>query len=429
MKILLEPIRSAVSAEPGDFHVLVRLQGTPNAHVARTPLNVALVIDRSGSMGDGKLDEAKRCAYDFFCRMSGEDRVAVVVYDHHVRTLLPLTTVDAARMQIKQLLEQVKTGGYTALHEGWLRGAELLAPHAGRTAVNHVVLLTDGQANRGLTDVSEICAQVGALAAAGVTTTTVGLGADFNEELLTAMATAGRGRAHYGERAVDLAETFESEIGLLSHLQWRDVRVSLRGAAQHTSQVQLMNPYPRQGDAWMVPPIAAGAESWAMLRLPMALIAQPTLSVCVTATDADGVSRTFEASLDALPVVPPTVWTQMPANELVARRLLELRAAEMQMQIRDAVNRHLWDHAERLLRDLEYLGRDEPWVAASIGHLRRLVEMRDDIRLSKEMMYKSMRMTTRSTSTREGMFVASDQMNEPAYLRRKMVEGRRSDGQ
>ena len=429
MKILLEPIKSAVSAEPGDFHVLVRLQGTPNAHVARTPLNVALVIDRSGSMGDGKLDEAKRCAYDFLCRMSGKDRVAVVVYNHHVQTLLPLTTVDAARTQIKQLLEQVETGGYTALHEGWLRGAELLAPHAGRTAVNHVVLLTDGQANRGLTDVSEIFAQVGALAAAGVTTTTVGLGAEFNEELLTAMATAGRGRAHYGERAVDLAETFESEIGLLSHLQWRDVRVSLRGAAQHTSQVQLMNPYPRQGDAWMVPPIAAGAESWAMLRLPMALIAQPTLSVCVTATDADGVSRTFEASLDALPVVPPTVWTQMPANELVARRLLELRAAEMQMQIRDAVNRHLWDHAERLLRDLEYLGRDEPWVAASIGHLRRLVEMRDDIRLSKEMMYKSMRMTTRSTSTREGMFVASDQMNEPAYLRRKMVEGRRSDGQ
>jgi len=426
MKILLEPIKSAVSAEPGDFHVLLRLQGTPQADVARTPLNVALVIDRSGSMGDGKLDEAKRCAYDFLCRMTCNDRVAVVVYDHRVRTLLPLTTVDDARMQIKQLLAQVETGGYTALHEGWLRGAELLAPHAGRTAVNHVVLLTDGQANRGLTDVSEICAQVGALAAAGVTTTTVGLGADFNEELLTAMATAGRGRAHYGERAIDLAETFESEIGLLSHLQWRDVRVSLRGAAPHTSQVQLLNPYPRQGDAWMVPPIAAGAESWAMLRLPMTLMAQPTLSVCVTATDADGVSRTFEAGLDALPVVPPTVWAQMPANELVARRLLELQAATMQMQIRDAVNRHLWDHAERLLRDLEYLGRDEPWIAASIGHLRRLVEMRDDNRLSKEMMYKSMKMTTRSTSTREGMFVAADQMNEPAYLRRKMVEGRRS---
>ena len=429
MKILLETIKSAVSAEPGDFHVLVRLQGTPQTDVARAPLNVALVIDRSGSMGGGKLQEAKRCAFDFLCRMSDNDRVAVVVYDTHVQTLLPLTTVDAARMQIKQLLAQVETGGYTALHEGWLRGAELLAPHAGRTAVNHVVLLTDGQANRGLTDVSEICAQVGALAAAGVTTTTVGLGADFNEELLTAMATAGRGRAHYGERAVDLAETFESEIGLLSHLQWRDVRVSLRGAAPHTSQVQLLNPYPRQGDAWMVPPIAAGAESWAMLRLPMALMAQPTLSVCVTATDADGVSRTFEAGLDALPVVPPTVWAQMPADELVARRLLELRAAVMQMQIRDAVNRHLWDHAERLLRDLEYLGRDEPWIAASIGHLRRLVEMRDDNRLSKEMMYKSMKMTTRSTSTREGMFVASDQMNEPAYLRRKMVEGRRSDGQ
>lgn len=429
MNIVIEPIKSAISAEPGDFHVLVRLQGTPDAHVARTPLNVALVIDRSGSMGDGKLDEAKRCAYDFLCRMSGNDRVAVVVYDHQVRTLLPLTTVDAARLQIKQLLLQVETGGYTALHEGWLRGAELLAPHAGRTAVNHVVLLTDGQANRGLTDVGEICAQVGALAAAGVTTTTVGLGADFNEELLTAMATAGRGRAHYGERAVDLAETFESEIGLLSHLQWRDVRLSLGGAIQQTSQVRLLNPYPRQGDAWTVPPIAAGAESWAMLRLPMHLLRDDTPSIRVSARDANGEERVFHATLDTLPAVPSSVWAQMPANELVARRLLELRAAEMQMQIRDAVNRYQWDHAERLLSDLEYLGRDEPWIAASIGHLRRLVEMRDDNRLSKEMMYKSMKMTSRSASIREGRFVAADQLNEPAYLRRKMVEGRRSDGQ
>ena len=429
MNIVLEPIKHAVSAEPGHFHVLVRLQSTPDANAARTPLNLALVIDRSGSMGDGKLHEAKRCAIDLVGRMADDDQVAVVIYDTQIDTLLPLMPVRAARLQLNALLSDVEARGSTALHDGWLRGAELLAPHAGGNAVNHVVLLTDGQANHGLTEVAAICHQVGALANAGVTTTTVGLGVGFNEELLTAMATAGRGRAHYGERAIDLAETFESEIGLLTHLQWRDVRLSLHGSLQQTSQVELLNPYPRQGGAWLVPPIAAGAESWAMLRLPMQLLRDGAPTIRVTAKDANGEQRIFQATLETLPVVPPTVWAQMPANELVARRLLELRAAELQLQIRDAVNRHHWDEAEEILRDLERLGREEPWIAASIGHLRRLVAMRDDNRLSKEMMYKSMKMTTRSTSTREGMFVASDQLNEPAYLRRKMVEGRRSDGQ
>ena len=429
MNIVLDPIKHAVSAEPGEFHVLVRLQSTPDAGGARTPLNLALVIDHSGSMGDGKLEEAKRCAIDLVGRMADDDQVAVVIYDSNVHALLPLTPVRAARLLLTALLGDVHLGSSTALHDGWLRSAELLAPHAGRNVVNHVVLLTDGQANRGLTEVDAICYQVGALAAAGVTTTTVGLGADFNEQLLTAMATAGRGRAHYGERAIDLAETFESEIGLMTHLQWRDVRLSLRGAPLQTSRVQLLNPYSRQGDAWMVPPIAAGAESWAMLRLPMQQLRDGAPSIRVTATDANGEQRIFQATLETLPVVPPTVWAQMPANELVARRLLELRAAEMQLQIRDAVNRQRWDHAERLLSDLEYLSRDEPWIAASIGHLRRLVAMRDDNRLSKEMMYKSMKMTSRSTSINERAYSANAQLNEPAYLRRKMVEGRRSDGQ
>ena len=97
------------------------------------------------------------------------------------------------------------------------------------------------------------------------------------------------------------------------------------------------------------------------------------------------------------------------------------------MQIRDAVNRQYWSHAEEILRDLERLGREEPWIAASIDHLRRLVGMRDDNRLSQEMMYKSMKMTSRSTSINERAYSADAQLNEPAYLRRKMVEGRRSE--
>jgi Ca-activated chloride channel family protein len=164
----------------------------------------------------------------------------------------------------------------------------MLAPHAGRDAACHVVLLSDGPANAGLTDPARICEQVAALAGAGVTTTTVGLGADFNEDLMTAMAKAGQASAHYGERAVDLAETFEAEIGLLSQLQWRSVEMTItRGPVG----IEMLNAYESTGNGWRMPSVAMGSECWALLRMPMteAIRVQrekgTVLSIQVQATD------------------------------------------------------------------------------------------------------------------------------------------------
>jgi Ca-activated chloride channel family protein len=118
-------------------------------------------------------------------------------------------TVDAAKVILPAKLEQIHPGGTTALHDGWLKGAELLAPLSNKDQMCRVILLSDGQANEGIVDQDQIAEQVRALANAGVTTTTVGIGVGFNEELMTAIANAGQGNAWYGQRAEDLAESFE----------------------------------------------------------------------------------------------------------------------------------------------------------------------------------------------------------------------------
>ena len=430
MKIVINPIRTALSDLDQDFHILVRLQSEPQAGFKRTPLNLALVMDRSGSMQGPKLREAKRCVVDLIQRMHSEDQVGLVQYDDQVDTVLPLNPVDQVSGVIDSLVQGITADGSTDLHAGWLRGGEMLAPRAGNQSICHTILLSDGQTNRGLTNTARICEQVTALAGAGVTTTTVGLGADFNEELMTAIAQAGQGSAHYGERAIDLAETFEAEIGLLSQLQWRNVEMSISG---DSTQIELLNTYQRASEGWRMPSVALGSECWALFRMPMreAMRLQAergsALTVNVRATDATGEQFSFKGQLLSLPIVEPDVYSAELGHELVERRINELNAAMLQMEIRNAALRGDWLQVEQLVNRLETIGRNEPWVAASIAFTRQLMKARDEGRMSKEMLYKSRKMNRRLSSTDEMMFSMTDDFELPAFLRRKSTEGRRSE--
>lgn len=434
MHIVINPIKAALSNAPGDFHVLVRLQSIPDGSVQRTPLNLVLVIDRSGSMSGAKLAEAKRCAIDLVQHMAPSDKVGVVQYDDEVDVLIALDTVEACMPRLQAAVEAIFTNGSTNLHGGWLKAGEMLAAHAGSDAVCHVMLLSDGIANHGVVAPGSICEQVGSLASAGITTTTVGLGADFNEQLMTAIAQAGQGRAHYGERAIDLAETFEAELGLLSNLQWRTVELVLAGAPQGTRMLNDYAPAEAVGGAsWRMPAIAMGAECWALLQMPLreAFSTQhrtgTLLSVLVHAVDASGEQAVFRAHLDPLPVASAEDFAGLPVHEVVQRRIHEMRAAQLQLGIREAVLRGDWEEASRILRDLESLGREEPWVAASIDFVRGLIRERDEQRTSKEMMYKSRKMSQRLASVSEEDFSVSASRSEAAYMRRKPAEGRRTE--
>ncbi len=430
MKIVINPVRPALCDTAGDFHLLVRLQSEPEPGFRRTPLNLVLVIDRSGSMEGSKLEEAKRCLSDLMGRLHPTDHVGVVQYDDQVDTVLPLGAVEHNSPLLAAILPRLRAGGSTNLHAGWLRAAEMLAPLTGREAACHIILLSDGNANVGLTDPVRISAHVAALADAGVTTTTVGLGTDFNETLMTTIAKAGRGSAHYGERAIDLAETFDAEIGLYSQLQWRNVDLQISNGP---ADLTLLNAYARSEHGWRLPAVALGSECWALLRMPLrqALRAQrehgTVLAVQVRATDAQGTQQLFSASL-TLPEVSPLDYAALPMHELVARRMNEIAAADLQLRIRDAALGGDWHHVEALLGELELLGRHEPWVAASIAFTRQLMRERDEQRMSKEMLYKSSRMQTRLSSIEEPLFSQRQDAEEQAFLRRKMTEGRRTEG-
>jgi Ca-activated chloride channel family protein len=390
-------------------------------------------------MNGGKLKEAKRCAIDLLNRLQDSDQVSVIIYDDVVDVLLETMSAQIAKTLLPIRLQTLEPRGMTDLHGGWLSGAQSLAPIVSRerSMMSRVILLSDGQANKGVTSTEAICMHVRELASAGVTTSTVGIGFDFNEELMTAIATAGQGNSWYGQRAEDLAESFDAEMGFWANLAWQDVRVKLdTPLLPRMGQIKVRNDYIQNARGqYCLPSIAQGSEVWMAISLSMSELihlqdASSVLRCSILAKSKEGVEHEFTVNLPQLRVVDLPDYRLAQENELVARRFNEVEAADIQREARSHVQRCNWDGVERLIRQLEERSRDNPWLTETVQYLRKLLERRDHEAMEKELMYSSDKLKNRMTDLDDlNAFSAKYEMVKPAYMRKKVVQGRNSDSQ
>ncbi len=223
VSVVLEPrperrlLRAGGSSVYVDFVVRVA-ESAVREQPQRPPLHVALVIDRSGSMSGGKVETAKSAALSVLSRLTERDTAAVVVFDDHIDTVqaeAPVTQL--VRAHVTAELARIEARGSTALHEGWLVGCRAIAAESRRTeaadGVRRCFLLTDGQANVGVTDPRQIAEEaVGVRMNAGVGTSTFGIGHDYDEELLGPLAEAGGGQFHHLRTPAEIATTFVGEL-------------------------------------------------------------------------------------------------------------------------------------------------------------------------------------------------------------------------
>lgn len=437
--LLLTPRRPALlSGFDNQVDVLVRLQAPPHsdATAERSPLNLAIVLDRSGSMSGQPLEEAKRCASFVIDRLGPKDRASVVVYDHEVTLLVPSTEV-TDKERFHEAIRRVDSGGNTNLHGGWLKGAEKASPHIAADTVSRVILLSDGQANQGLTDVDAIARQCTELAEAGVSTSTYGLGRDFNEELMIQMATAGKGNSYYGRTAEDLMDPFQEEFDLLAALYAKHVRLSL--SSPEGMSVNILNQFPRDARGfYCLPDLAFEGEAWALARVtvPKALAgngdgssATNVVTVAATFQDLDGNVHELRSATLELPSLPGPAWNAVVEDELVARRVKELDAAAIQDRAQRAARNGDWSEVRRLLAEARENSRNNEWLREVSVKLEALAAREDRSMFSKEAMYASHRMRHRLA-----MHVERDALDDTAasYLRRKAEQGKanpdRGDG-
>lgn len=435
VQIILQPLRAGLCAgTTQQFEVLVRLQAAdlpPQAPYAqpRSPHALAVVIDRSGSMRGKPLAEARRCAEFVVSRLAATDVLALVQFDNRVERLWPAVPLRDGS-SVRAAIERIEAGGTTDLHGGWVHGADSLSDVAGE-GLKRVILLSDGCANQGVTDTDEITRQCTQWAARGISTSTYGLGDDFNEALMVAMARAGGGNHYYGDTADDLMEPFERELDLIARLVLR--RLVLHVHAADGVQVSMVNILERSSDGgWRLADLAAGAEAWALLSVRVAAdqvmdvgtLAQ-VLTVEVSGQLPDGAPAAIPSASLQLPVLTAAAYESLAQDELVVRRRLELEAAETLARIRELVAEGNWDQVESLLQAARTKYGSSPWLADVLTAMSALAAQREDASLMKEMAYFRVVANSRLAESCERAEVG-EQPDIPSFLRRKVRQGKGS---
>lgn len=230
------------------IHLLLRVMGSASsAEHTRRPLNLGLVIDRSGSMAGRKIDFTRQAAQVLVQNLGLSDTLSIVTYSDEVEVLLPPEPVQRKDI-INQRINTIQPGGTTNLSGGWLEACKLVAENLDGDHLNRVILMTDGLANRGVTDSGRLVKMAQQKLGAGIATTTMGLGDDFNEDLLMAMASAGGGAFYFIDSPEVAPAIFNEELQGLLNVVGQNLSVSFEPLAGFDLHTQQMNAYPAQAD-------------------------------------------------------------------------------------------------------------------------------------------------------------------------------------
>jgi Ca-activated chloride channel homolog len=336
----------------------------------RAPLNIALVIDASGSMSGGKLDAAKAAALGLAERLTERDRLTLVSFASDVQVHLDAVAVDGVNLAaIRREIELLETRGCTDLSGGWFAGAECAARIAEEKPglMPRIIILSDGHANEGITDPAELREHAGELRLRGVLTSCLGIGDSYDENLLRGIAENGGGRLHDAELTSEISAVLLGELDDIFGTVVEDASVALTiprdvdiealgvGAVRRHDDRLVMNLGPVQHD------------------VPRVLVLKV---VCTPLPAGDTIELTLQASGRL------TGDGAMIETDAVVTRLTSAHGSANSRQSRDPalaeVIARQWSasivaNAARLNRDRAFR-EAEAWLEGQLRHFRRYVE-------------------------------------------------------
>lgn len=200
--------------------------GTDNASISgRAPVNVALVIDTSGSMEGDPIENARAASLAFLESLNDGDRLSVIAFHSRADLLLESTAIEDGDMdELRAKVGAMEARGTTDLEAGLQMGLEQLMSHLFVDGINRIVLLSDGVPNQE----GSILALAQAAGERHITITALGFGRDYNETLLGQLAQLSGGSFHYIENSEAVVAVFRNEVLRMQQVYGRNAVVSIR---------------------------------------------------------------------------------------------------------------------------------------------------------------------------------------------------------
>lgn len=383
--------------------VAVELTAPPAEAIARPPLDAAIVVDRSGSMGGRPLEQVKAAIVSLLRNLGPDDRIAVIAFDDNVTTVLPLDRHDP--VQAARRIDAIRSGGSTNLSGGWLEGLRTLTAAPREGAVRRVVTLTDGHANAGVTDRDRFSSLVHNGRGQGVTSSFIGFDDGYDEELLAALADSGGGDDYWCDGPDKAIEVFAAEFGGLARVVAQNLTVAVVPTAPVVDIGMLQ-------DLPVVDGIAGGftvnlgdtygdEQRSVVLRVhvPAGLAVGRAEVAKVTLAWAD-VGTEVGLHSSTVPIVV-TVSDDPSADDPdadpeVAVQVDRLESAKAQRDAAEAADRGEWERASELFDEAaERLVDADPAAAASLRTQSARVRQREWSMRNKKMHFSGSRSTMR----------------------------------
>jgi Ca-activated chloride channel homolog len=217
-----------ISHHGGTAFLHVTLTSGEYRPATRRPMNISVVLDRSGSMAEeGKMSYAHRALCEMLNHLQKDDLFSLVIYDDVVEAILPSRRVHDPHL-LRELIESIHPRGGTNLGAGLQRGIQEVSRHVDYEYINRVILISDGLANRGITDLHHLKRIAHDARRKSVSITTMGVGLSFHEDLMMGLAESGGGTYYFIESGASLPSIMQDEFNTMSHIVAQNAEIELQ---------------------------------------------------------------------------------------------------------------------------------------------------------------------------------------------------------
>ena len=379
--------------KPGTAYVKVTLAADKVAAKSRPSVNLAIVLDRSGSMHGAAIERAREAACEAVRRLDERDVISVVAYDDVTETVVPAQRV-VDREGIIAKIRRIDARGMTALFAGVAAGASELAKFRGKCEISRVLLLSDGQANVGPSTAEELGRYGAMLMKDGVAVSTVGLGNCYNEDLMTRLSQKSDGNSYYVANSEDLTKVFASELGDVLSVAAAKVQLQVR-FGEGFVPVQLVGRDGRIADGVVsidLNQLYGGQEKYVIVKCDAAPgkagDAREIAKAGVTYVDVVSGRKCGASGVAAVTYSTDAAAVAASVNRnVVKERVLNENALRLESAIR-AADKGDFENAQRLIRENQAAVGD---VGKSIDGMEELMQEEMDAQVDNAAKFRSRR--------------------------------------